>query len=95
VVMTEFGRTVRENGNRGTDHGTASAMLALGGRVRGGRVYGSWRGLDGPGLFENRDLAINIDVRSVLSEALQATLAPPYLSTVFPGFVGPRVGIFG
>ena len=95
VVMTEFGRTVRENGNRGTDHGTASAMLALGGSVRGGRVYGNWRGLEGPGLFENRDLAINIDVRSVLSEALQATLAPPNLTTVFPGFAGPRVGLFG
>lgn len=95
VVMTEFGRTVRENGNRGTDHGTASAMLALGGGVRGGRVYGNWRGLDGPGLFENRDLAITIDVRSVLSEALQATLAPPDLTSVFPGFAGPRVGLFG
>jgi uncharacterized protein (DUF1501 family) len=95
VVMTEFGRTVRENGNRGTDHGTASAMLALGGGVRGGRVYGSWRGLDGPGLFENRDLAITIDVRSVLSEALRATLAPPDLTRVFPGFAGPRVGVFG
>jgi uncharacterized protein (DUF1501 family) len=95
VVMTEFGRTVRENGNRGTDHGTASAMLALGGGVRGGRVYGNWRGLDGPGLFENRDLAITIDVRSVLSEALRATLAPPDLTTVFPGFSGQRVGVFG
>jgi uncharacterized protein (DUF1501 family) len=95
VVMTEFGRTVRENGNRGTDHGTASAMLALGGGVRGGRVYGQWHGLDGPGLFENRDLAITIDVRSVLSEALRATLAPPDLTTVFPGFSGQRVGVFG
>jgi uncharacterized protein (DUF1501 family) len=95
VVMTEFGRTVRENGNRGTDHGTASAMFALGGGVHGGRVYGNWRGLDGPGLFENRDLAITIDVRSVLSEALRATLAPPDLTTVFPGFAGQRVGVFG
>jgi uncharacterized protein (DUF1501 family) len=94
VVMTEFGRTVRENGNRGTDHGTASAMLALGGGVRGGRVYGSWRGLDGPGLFEERDLAIGVDVRSVLLEALHATLRPPDTSTVFPGFVGTRVGLF-
>jgi uncharacterized protein (DUF1501 family) len=94
VVMTEFGRTVRENGNRGTDHGTASAMLVLGGRVRGGRVYGDWRGLDGPGLFENRDLAITVDVRSVLSEALQATLRPPDLLAVFPDFAGPSVGVF-
>jgi uncharacterized protein (DUF1501 family) len=95
LVMTEFGRTVRENGNRGTDHGTASAMLALGGEVRGGRVYGDWKGLDGPGLFENRDLAITIDVRSVLSEALHASLSPPDLTAVFPGFTGARVGLFG
>jgi uncharacterized protein (DUF1501 family) len=95
VVMTEFGRTVRENGNRGTDHGTASTMLALGGSVRGGRVYGNWRGLDGPGLFEDRDLAITIDVRSVLSESLQATLRPPDMASVFPDFAAPRVGLFG
>jgi uncharacterized protein (DUF1501 family) len=95
VVMTEFGRTVRENGNRGTDHGTASAMLVLGGAVRGGRVYGSWRGLDGPGLFENRDVGISTDVRSVLAEALHASLRPPNLAAVFPGFSGTRLGLFG
>jgi len=93
-VMTEFGRTVRENGNRGTDHGTGSVMLLLGGGVRGGRVHGGWRGLDGPGLFEDRDLAIGTDVRSVLAEALAATLRPPDLGRVFPGFTPSRVGAF-
>jgi uncharacterized protein (DUF1501 family) len=95
VVMTEFGRTVRENGNRGTDHGTASAMLVLGAGVRGGRVYGGWRGLEGSGLFEARDLAIGVDVRSVLAEALHASLRPPDLTSVFPGFASQRVGLLG
>lgn len=94
AVMTEFGRTVRENGNRGTDHGTASVMLLLGGGVRGGRVYAQWRGLEGPGLFEDRDLAIATDVRSVLVEALRATLRPPDMARVFPGFVPTRLGLF-
>jgi len=93
AVMTEFGRTVRENGNRGTDHGTASVMLLLGGGVRGGRVYAQWRGLEGPGLFENRDLAIATDVRSVLAEALGATLRPPDMARVFPGFAPARLGL--
>ena len=75
VVMTEFGRTASENGNRGTDHGTASVMLVLGGGVRGGRVVGGYRGLARSELFEERDLAIGTDVRSVLWEAVRAQLA--------------------
>jgi uncharacterized protein (DUF1501 family) len=86
VVMTEFGRTARENGNRGTDHGTASVMLVLGGGVRGGRVVGGYRGLARPQLFEERDLAIGTDVRSVLWEAVQGQLALGDASRVFPGF---------
>jgi uncharacterized protein (DUF1501 family) len=86
VVMTEFGRTARENGNRGTDHGTASVMLVLGGGVRGGRVVGGYRGLARSELFEERDLAIGTDVRSVLWEAAQAQLGLRDASTVFPGF---------
>jgi uncharacterized protein (DUF1501 family) len=93
AVMTEFGRTVRENGNRGTDHGTASVMLLLGGGVRGGRVHARWRGLEGPGLFEDRDLAIATDVRSVLAEALGATLRPPDMARIFPGFAPARLGL--
>ncbi len=86
VVMTEFGRTARENGNRGTDHGTASVMLVLGGGVRGGRVVGAYRGLARPQLFEERDLAIGTDVRSVLWEAARAQLDLRDASAVFPGF---------
>jgi uncharacterized protein (DUF1501 family) len=86
VVMTEFGRTARENGNRGTDHGTASVMLVLGGGVRGGRVVGGYRGLGRSQLFEERDLAIGTDVRSVLWEAVQGQLALHEASRVFPGF---------
>ncbi|HZX41589.1 MAG TPA: DUF1501 domain-containing protein [Myxococcaceae bacterium] len=86
VVMTEFGRTARENGNRGTDHGTASVMLVLGGGVRGGRVVGGYRGLARSELFEDRDLAIGTDVRSVLWEATRAQLDLRDASTVFPGF---------
>ncbi len=86
VVMTEFGRTARENGNRGTDHGTASVMLVLGGGVRGGRVVGGYRGLARSELFEERDLAIGTDVRSVLWEAARAQLDLRDASAVFPGF---------
>jgi uncharacterized protein (DUF1501 family) len=86
VVMTEFGRTARENGNRGTDHGTASVMFVLGGRVHGGRVVGGYRGMEMPQLFEERDLAIGTDVRSVLWEAVAAQLGVTERSRVFPGF---------
>jgi len=86
VVMTEFGRTARENGNRGTDHGTASVMFVLGGGVRGGRVTGGYRGLGKAQLFEERDLAIGTDVRAVLWEATRAQLGVRDASAVFPGF---------
>jgi len=92
VAMTEFGRTARENGNRGTDHGTASVMLVLGGGVRGGRVVGGYRGLARSQLFEERDLAIGTDVRSVLWEAVRAQLELRDAAPVFPGFSpGPSV----
>jgi len=86
VTMTEFGRTVRENGNRGTDHGTASAMMVLGGSVRGRRVLGRWRGLDDSNLYEGRDLAMETDYRAVLSEVLASHLGIPKIAPVFPGF---------
>jgi uncharacterized protein (DUF1501 family) len=89
VVMTEFGRTARENGNRGTDHGTASVMFVLGGGVRGGRVVGGYRGMEASQLFEERDLAIGTDVRSVLWEAVTAQLGVRDSSRVFPGFSSP------
>ncbi len=83
LVMTEFGRTVRENGSRGTDHGCGSAMLVLGGNVRAGRVVARWRSLDEPNLFEGRDVPATIDFRQVLTEALAAQGID---GSVFPGF---------
>ncbi|MFI5116084.1 MAG: DUF1501 domain-containing protein [Terriglobales bacterium] len=86
VTMSEFGRTARENGNRGTDHGHANVMFILGGPVRGGRVYGRWPGLDPAQLNEGRDLALTTDFRCVLGEALSRHLGNAHLNTVFPGF---------
>ena len=84
VTMSEFGRTVRENGNRGTDHGHANFMLVLGGGVKGGKVYGQWPGLTN--LYENRDLAITTDFRDVFAELLTKQLAVPSLKSVFPNY---------
>lgn len=86
VSMSEFGRTVRENGNRGTDHGHANFMMVLGGGVKGGRVAGKWPGLDAQHLFENRDLAVTTDFRDVFGEILTRHLGIASLKTVFPGY---------
>jgi uncharacterized protein (DUF1501 family) len=86
VTMSEFGRTARENGNRGTDHGHANVMFVLGGPVRGGKVYGRWPGLDQSQLYEGRDLAVTTDFRAVLSEVVANYLGNKDLKTVFPGF---------
>src|SRR5271167_4437344 len=86
VTMSEFGRTARENGNRGTDHGHANVMFVLGGGVRGGRVYGRWPGLGPSQLNEGRDLALTTDFRRVLGEAVTRHLGNSNLNPVFPGF---------
>ena len=86
VTMSEFGRTARENGNRGTDHGHANVMFVLGGSVRGGRVYGRWPGLDPSQLNEGRDLALTTDFRRVLGEAVARHVGNQNLNTVFPGY---------
>ncbi|HEY7352554.1 MAG TPA: DUF1501 domain-containing protein [Terriglobales bacterium] len=86
ITMSEFGRTARENGNRGTDHGHANVMFVMGGSVRGGRVYGNWPGLDPSQLHDGRDLALTTDFRTVLGEALYRHLGNQDLSNVFPGF---------
>lgn len=88
VTMSEFGRTARENGNRGTDHGHANVMFVLGGPVKGGRVYGRWPGLAPEQLNEGRDLALTTDFRLVLSEAVSRHLGSENLESVFPGFEG-------
>jgi len=86
VTMSEFGRTARENGNRGTDHGHANVMFVLGGPVKGGKAYGRWPGLDQSQLYEGRDLAVTTDFRLVLSEVVSRYLGNKDLKTVFPGF---------
>ncbi len=86
VTMSEFGRTARENGNRGTDHGHANVMFVLGGPVKGGKVYGRWPGLHQEQLYEGRDLAVTTDFRQVLSEAVYRHLGNKELEKVFPNF---------
>jgi len=86
VTMSEFGRTARENGNRGTDHGHANCMLVLGGQVKGGKVYGQWPGLATEQLNEGRDLKLTTDFRSVLGEVISGHLGNRQLNKVFPGF---------
>ena len=86
LTMSEFGRTVRENGNRGTDHGHANAMLLLGNGVRGGKVHGQWPGLKNDQLYEGRDLALTTDFRDVFAEVAREHLGTSNLQAVFPGF---------
>jgi len=86
LTMSEFGRTVRENGNRGTDHGHANCVFVLGGPVRGGKVYGKWPGLHSDQLFEGRDLALTTDFREVCGEIILKHLGNTDLKSVFPTY---------
>jgi uncharacterized protein (DUF1501 family) len=96
VTMSEFGRTARENGNRGTDHGHANVMLALGGDIKGGKVYGQWPGLAQEQLYENRDLNLTTDFRDVLGELVTRHLGNRQVAAVFPGYDKPRFpGLLG
>jgi uncharacterized protein (DUF1501 family) len=85
VTMSEFGRTARQNGTGGTDHGHANVMFVLGGPVKGGKVYGKWPGLANEQLNEGRDLAVTTDFRNVLGEAAYKTLGSRNMEAVFPG----------
>ena len=85
VTMSEFGRTARQNGTGGTDHGHANVMFVLGGEVKGGKVYGKWPGLDNGQLNEGRDLAVTTDFRRVLCEVTYNSLGAKNLQAVFPG----------
>jgi len=84
ITMSEFGRTVRQNGTGGTDHGHANVMFVLGGQVRGGKVYGRWPGLSPEQLYQERDLAITTDYRQVLAEAVWKHLGARDMNLVFP-----------
>jgi uncharacterized protein (DUF1501 family) len=88
LTMSEFGRTAKENGNRGTDHGHANAMFVVGNSVRGGKVYGDWPGLKSDQLNEGRDLALTTDFRDVFGEIATKHLGSNNLKTVFPGYTG-------
>jgi uncharacterized protein (DUF1501 family) len=90
VTMSEFGRAVRENGNRGTDHGHGNVMLILGGNVRGGKVYGKWPGLESAQLWQNRDLAVTTDFRDVFIELVTGHLGARDVSKIFPGFTSTK-----
>src|SRR5580700_806371 len=97
VTMSEFGRTVRENGDRGTDHGHANVMFAMGGDIRGGKVYGDWPGLrDDEQLYEGRDLNLTTDFRDVLGELVSRHIGNSNLNAVFPGYTNPKFrGLIG
>ncbi|HMJ07729.1 MAG TPA: DUF1501 domain-containing protein [Pyrinomonadaceae bacterium] len=86
LTMSEFGRTARENGSRGTDHGHANAMFVLGNAVKGGKVYGDWKGLKADQLNEGRDLALTTDFRTVFAEVAARHLGSKDLAAIFPKF---------
>jgi len=89
VAATEFGRTARQNGTLGTDHGHGSVAFVLGGAVAGGKLHGRWPGLSDDQLFEGRDLAVTTDLRAVLAAAARAQLGATDVPALFPGYSGP------
>jgi uncharacterized protein (DUF1501 family) len=94
LTMSEFGRTVAENGARGTDHGHGNAMLLLGGGVKGGKIYGKWPGLEREQRYQGRDLAITTDFRDVFSEVLTSHMGATDTTGVFPNYSqGKRLGL--
>ena len=86
LTMSEFGRAVNENGNRGTDHGHGNAMMVIGGGVRGGHVYGKWPGLAAERRYEGRDLAVTTDFRDVFGEIVTRHLGVSNPGAIFPGY---------
>ncbi len=95
VSMSEFGRTAKENGNRGTDHGHANCMFVMGGDVKGGKVYTRWPGMTEDKLYQGRDLAVTADYRSVLGEIMTKHLGGRDLDRVFPGFANDPAQFLG
>jgi uncharacterized protein (DUF1501 family) len=91
TTLTEFGRTVRENGSGGTDHGHGSCLFVLGNRVQGGKVHGTFPGLDSKVLFEGRDLPVTTDFRSVFCELAGGHLGIRDDAALFPGWTGRRL----
>ncbi len=90
ITMSEFGRTARENGSRGTDHGHANAMFILGGSVKGGKVYGDWKGLKSDKLYEGRDLDVTTDFRDIFAEAAYKHIGSKDLAKLFPNYLATK-----
>lgn len=86
LTMSEFGRTARENGSRGTDHGHGNAMFVIGNSVKGGKVYGDWKGMKSDQLNEGRDLPVTTDFRDVFAEISYKHLANKNLDKLFPNY---------
>jgi uncharacterized protein (DUF1501 family) len=86
LTMSEFGRTARQNGSGGTDHGHAGALFVIGGAVQGRRVHGRWPGLEPEQLHDGRDLALTTDFRSVFSEVAAKHLGATKPEALFPGY---------
>jgi len=93
MTMTEFGRTVRQNGTGGTDHGRASCNFILGNDVKGGNVYGNIKPLAIENLEDGRDLAVTTDFRSVFSEVADKHLKINNDKILFPGWDGTKIGV--
>ena len=88
LVLSEFGRTVKENGNQGTDHGHGNVMYLLGGGIRGGQIYGKWEGLEDSVLYEGRDLPVTTDFREAIASILinHISISHNTLENIFPGY---------
>lgn len=98
LIVSEFGRTARQNGSGGTDHGHGTAMFSLGNKINGGRVLGDWPGLSDSQLYQSRDLAVTTDFRRLFAEVLENHMGCTNISAVFPGFnysSDPSLGLFG
>jgi uncharacterized protein (DUF1501 family) len=86
LTMSEFGRTAKENGSRGTDHGHGNTMFAIGNTVRGGKIYGDYKGLAPDKLYEGRDLDVTTDFRDIFAEAATRHLGSKDLTKIFPNY---------
>ena len=93
MTMTEFGRTVKQNGTGGTDHGRASCNFILGNDVNGGIVHGKVDTLAPENLEDGRDLAVTTDFRSIFSELAERHLQITDKRLLFPGYEGQGIGV--